>query len=55
MLPVIRPNSNMRAREREKKRKWLKQFRKTIQHLSLAPRPQTIRMMIVKDNLENEE
>jgi hypothetical protein len=39
--------SAVNARERDKKIKWLRKHRETVQYLSVVPRPQRVRMMWV--------
>jgi hypothetical protein len=53
-LPTIRPKGSLRQRERDKKIQWLRQLREKLQHFSLALRPQTIRMIWVKDIVKKE-
>lgn len=48
-MPTMRPKTGMRARERDKKTKWLRKLRQRLQHFSLVLRPQTIRAIWVKD------
>jgi hypothetical protein len=51
----MRPKSGLRARERDKKVKWLRQVREKLQHFSVPLRPITIRMMYVRDVVKKEE
>jgi len=53
-LPTMRPTSSLRARERDKKVKWLRKLRERIQHFSLALRPQMVRAMWVRDFVKKE-
>jgi len=46
--------SAITARERDKKIKWLRKHRESVQYLSVVPRPQRVRMMWVND-LEKEK
>jgi hypothetical protein len=51
----VRPKSGLRARERDKKVKWLRQIREKLQHFSVPLRPITVRMMYVRDVVKKEE
>ena len=50
----MRPKSNIRARERERKQKWYMQLMQKLQHLSITIRPQTIRALWVRDVVKKE-
>jgi hypothetical protein len=54
-LQTVRPKSGLRARERDKKVKWLRQIREKLQHFSVPLRPITVRMMYVRDVVKKEE
>jgi nitrous oxide reductase accessory protein NosL len=51
----MRPKSSLRAKERDKKVKWLREIREKLQHFSVPLRPITIRMMYVRDVVQKEE
>lgn len=46
--------SAITARERDKKIKWLRKHRETVQYFSVVPRPQRVRMLWVKDLAKEE-
>jgi len=48
------PKSAVNARERDRKIKWLRKYRESVQYLSVVPRPQRVRMMWMND-LEKEK
>ena len=54
MLPAKMPRSAITARERDKKIKWLRKHREKTQYLSIALRPQRVRMMWVNDLAKEE-
>ena len=43
------PKNAVNARERDRKIKWLRKHRESVQYLSVAPRPQRVRMLWVND------
>jgi hypothetical protein len=48
------PKYSVSGIERDKKIKWLRKHRESVQYLSVVPRPQRVRMMWVND-LEKEK
>jgi len=54
-LPTMRPRTSLRSLERDRKVKWLRELREKLQHFSIVLRPQTIRMMWVRDVVKKEE
>jgi len=50
----MRPKGILRQHERDKKVNWLRQLREELQHFSLALRPQTVRMIWVRDFVKKE-
>ena len=46
--------SAVNARERDRKIRWLRKHRESVQYLSIVPRPQRVRMLWVND-LEKEK
>ena len=43
------PKNAVNARERDMKIKWLRKHREIVGYLSVAPRPQRVRMLWVND------
>ena len=51
----MRPKTQLRAQERERKQKWYMQVMGELQHLSIAMRPQAIRALWVRDVVKKEK
>jgi hypothetical protein len=51
----MRPKSHLRAQERERKQKWYIKTMEKLQHLSISLRPQTIRMLWIRDVVKKED
>jgi hypothetical protein len=54
-ITIMRPKTQLRAQERERKQKWYMKEMGKLQHLSIAMRPQAIRALWVRDVVKKEE
>jgi hypothetical protein len=54
-ITIMRPKTQLRAQERERKQKWYMKVMGKLQHLSIAMRPQAIRALWVRDVVKKEE
>jgi len=51
----MRPKTQLRVQERERKQKWYMKEMEKLKHLSIAMRPQAIRALWVRDVVKKEE
>jgi hypothetical protein len=54
-ITIMRPKTQMRVQERERKQKWYMKEMEKLKHLSISMRPQAIRALWVRDVVKKEE